>query len=120
MTEAKFPVVACVNGQQSFKWMTLEQANERFVVVNGLLVVNNVEPLSLEYCSFLLDCVKKALNDSEEEISDLCSDIEHFRDNNERLFLEYLQPKIDKIKKSIKIYEAEMDFLNKAIVFLKS
>ena len=120
MNEVKFPVVVRIDGKTSYKWLTLEQANKRFVVIDNRLVIHNVEPLSLEYCSFLLDCVKKALNDSEEEISDLCSDIEHFRDNNERLFLEYLQPKIDKIKKSIKIYETEMDFLNKAIVFLKS
>ena len=83
-------------------------------------MVNNVETLSLEYCSFLLDCVKKALKDSEEEISDLCSDIEHFRDNNERFINEWLIPKLDKCKVDIKNAEHDVSFLKQAIVFLKS
>ena len=120
MTEVKFPVIVRVNGQQSYQWLTLEQANERFAVVNGLLAAKNVEPLSLEYCSFLLDCVKKALKDSEEEISDLCSDIEHFRDNNERFINEWLIPKLDKCKADIKNAEHDLDFLTKAIDFLNN
>jgi len=120
MTEVKFPVIARVNGEQSFKWLTLEQANKRFVVVNGLLVGNNVEPLSLEYCQFLLERSQKSLEDYQYEFEDLCSDIEQYQETNKRLVLEYLQPKLDKCKVDIKNAEHDIDFLIKAIDFLNN
>ena len=120
MTEAKFPVIVRVNGEQSFKWLTLEQANKRFVVVNGLLVGNNVEPLSLEYCQFLLELSQKSLEDYQYEFDDLCSDIEQYQETNKRLVLEYLQPKLDKVKADIKKSEQDIDFLTKAFDFLSN
>lgn len=119
MNEVKYPVIVRVNGQQSYQWLTLAQANERFAVVNNRLVVNNVEPLSLDYCQFLLEHSQKILLDYQEEFEDLCFDIEQYQ-ANERLVLEYLQPKIDKVKETIKKYEIELDFLTKAFDFLNN
>jgi hypothetical protein len=120
MNEVKYPVIVSVNGQQSYQWLTITQANERFVVVNNRLVVNNVEPLSIDYCQFLLEHSQKTLLDHQEEFEDLCSDIEQYQNNNTRLVSEYLQPKLVKTKETIKKYEIELDFLTKAIDFLNS
>ena len=127
MTEAKFPVVACVNGQQSFKWMTLEQTNERFVVIDGCLVVNNVEPLSLIYAEFLLEQYQRSLVDSKKYFEFLCEDAASCK-NNERfikraLFLqisEWSQRELDKCEVEIKNAEHAISFLKQAIVFLNS
>ena len=119
MTEAKFPVIACVNGQQSFKWLTLEQANDRFVVTNGRLVVNKVEPLVLNYCQFLLEQSQKSLAASQENFDLLCEDVET-RKNNSRFISEYLRPKLEKCKAEIKKDELDIAFLKQAIVFLNS
>ena len=120
MNEVKFPVIVRVNREQSFKWLTLEQANNRFVVIDGCLVVNNVEPLSLEYCQFLLERSQKSLEDYQYEFEDLCSDIEQYQETNKRLVLEYLQPKLDKCKVELKNVEHDIVFLTKAIDFLNS
>ena len=119
MTEIKFPVVVRVNGQQSFKWMTTEQANERFVVVNGRLVVNNVEPLVLNYCQFLLEQYQRSLADSLKYFEFLCEDAASCK-NNERFISECLMPKLDKCKADIKNAEHDVSFLKQAIVFLNS
>ena len=118
MTEAKFPVIACVNGQQSFKWLTLEQANNRFIVVNGHLVANKVEPLVLNYCRFLLEQSQKSLAASQENFELLCEDVASCK--NERFINEWLIPKLDKCKVDIKNAEHDISFLKQAIVFLKS
>ena len=118
MTEVKFPVIACVNGQQSFKWLTLEQANKRFVVIDNRLVIHKVEPLSLEYCSFLLEQYQTSLADSQKFFEFLCEDATSCK--NERFISECLMPKLDKCKADIKNAEHDIDFLTKAIVFLKS
>ena len=120
MTEVKFPVIVRIDGKTSYKWLTLAQANDRFVVVEGRLEVNYVEPLSLEYCQFLLERSQKSLEDYQYEFEDLCSDIEQYQETNKRLVLEYLQPKLDKCKVDIKNVEHDIDFLTKAIDFLNS
>ena len=79
MSEIKYPVIVRINGQTSYEWLTLAQANESFVVVGNRLVVNNVEPLSLEYCQFLLERAQKSFIDSQEEFEDLCYDIEQYQ-----------------------------------------
>ena len=127
MTEIKFPVVVRVNGQQSFKWLTLEQANERFVVIDGCLVVNNVESLSLTYSEFLLEQYQRSLADSKKYFEFLCEDAASCK-NNERfikraLFLqisEWSQRELDKCKVEIENAEYAVSFLKQAIVFLKS
>ena len=120
MNEVKYPVIVRINGQQSYKWLTLEQANARFVVVNNRLVANNVEPLSLEYCQFLLERSQKSREDYLVEFEDLCSDIEQYQETNNRLVLEYLQPKLDRVKSDIKKSEQDIDFLTKAFDFLNN
>ena len=117
MTEAKFPVIACVNGSKSFKWLTLEQANARFVVANGRLVVNNVEPLSLTSAEFLLEQSQRSLADSKKYFEFLCEDVASCK--NERFINERLMPKLDKCKVEIKNAEHDISFLKQAIVFLK-
>ena len=127
MTEIKFPVVVRVNGQQSFEWLTLEQANERFVVIDGCLVVNNVESLSLTYSEFLLEQYQRSLADSKKYFEFLCEDAASCK-NNERfikraLFLqisEWSQRELDKCKVEIENAEYAVSFLKQAIVFLKS
>ena len=118
MTEIKFPVVVRVNGQQYFKWMTLEQANERFVVIDGCLVVNNVEPLSLIYADFLLEQYQRSLADSKKYYDFLCEDAASCK--NERFISEWLQPELEKCKVEIKNAEHTVSFLKQAIVFLNS
>jgi len=120
MNEVKFPVYVCVNGKWSYKWLTLAQANDRFVVVGGRLVVNNVEPLSLEYCQFLLEREQSNLSCLQEEFEDLRSDIDQYQETNNRLVLEYLQPKLDKVNVDIKKSEQDIDFLTKAFDFLNN
>ena len=120
MTEVKFPVIVRIDGKTSYKWLTLAQANDRFVVVEGRLEVNYVEPLSLEYCQFLLERSQKSLEDYQYEFEDLCSDIEQYQETNKRLVLEYLQPKLDKCKVELKNVEHDIVFLTKAIDFLNS
>ena len=127
MTEVKFPVVVRVNGQQSFKWLTLEQANERFVVIDNQLTVNNVEPLSLIYAEFLLEQYQRSLADSKKYYEFLCEDAASCK-NNERfikraLFLqisEWSQRELDKCEVEIKNAEHAVSFLKQAIVFLNS
>ena len=127
MTEIKFPVVVRVNGQQSFKWLTLEQANERFVVIDNQLTVNNVEPLSLIYAEFLLEQYQRSLADSKKYYEFLCEDAASCK-NNERfikraLFLqisEWSQRELDKCEVEIKNAEHAISFLKQAIVFLNS
>ena len=118
MNEVKFPVIVRVNREQSFKWLTLEQANKRFVVIDGCLVVNNVEPLSLEYCSFLLEQYQTSLKDSQKYFEFLCEDAASCK--NERFISECLMPKLDKCKADIKNAEHTVSFLKQAIGFLKS
>ena len=118
MNEVKFPVIVRVNREQSFKWLTLEQANERFIVVNGHLVDNKVEPLSLEYCQFLLEQYQTSLADSQKYFDFLCEDAASCK--NERFISECLMPKLDKCKVDIKNAEHDVSFLKQAIVFLKS
>ena len=118
MTEVKFPVIVRVNREQSFKWMTLEQANERFVVIDGCLVVNNVEPLSLTYAEFLLEQYQRSLADSQKYFEFLCEDAASCK--NERFISECLMPKLDKCKADIKNAELVVSFLKQAIVFLNS
>ena len=118
MTEIKFPVVVRVNGQQSFKWLTLEQANERFVVIDGCLVVNNVESLSLTYAEFLLEQYQRSLADSQKYFEFLCEDAASCK--NERFISEWLQPELEKCKVEIENAEYAVSFLKQAIVFLKS
>ena len=118
MTEIKFPVVVRVNGQQYFKWMTLEQANERFVVIDGCLVVNNVEPLSLTYADFLLEQYQRSLADSKKYYDFLCEDAASCK--NERFISDWLQPELEKCKVEIKNAEHTVSFLKQAIVFLNS
>ena len=118
MTEVKFPVIARIDGKTSFKWLTLEQANKRFVVIDNHLVIHKVEPLSLEYCSFLLEQYQTSLADSQKYFDFLCEDATSCK--NERFISECLQPKLDKCKADIKNAEHDIDFLTKAIVFLKS
>ena len=127
MTEVKFPVIVRLNKQQSFKWMTLEQTNERFVVIDGCLVVNNVEPLSLIYAEFLLEQYQRSLADSKKYFEFLCEDAASCK-NNERfikraLFLqisEWSQRELDKCEVEIKNAEHAISFLKQAIVFLNS
>ena len=118
MNEVKFPVIVRVNGQERYEWLTLDQANERFVVVNNRLVVNDVDPITTEYCQFWLEREQHNLSCLQEEFEYLGSDIEQYQDNNKRLVLEYLQPKLDKVKVDIKKSEQNIDFLTKAIDFL--
>lgn len=120
MGETKYPVVVRIDGQTSYKWLTLSQANERFVVVGNRLVANNVEPLSLEYCQFLLDQAQKSLKDCQAEFEDICSDMAQYQVTNERLVLEYLQPKLEKAKEAISRHTLEIDFLTKALAFLNT
>ena len=117
MTEVKFPVVVRVNRQQVFKWMTTEQANKRFVVIDNQLTVNNVEPLSLIYAEFLLEQYQRSLADSQKYFEFLCEDAVSCK-NNERFVSECLQPKLDKCKVEIKNAEHDVSFLKQAIVFL--
>ena len=127
MTEVKFPVVVRVNRQQFFKWMTTEQANERFVVIDNQLTVNNVEPLSLTYAEFLLEQYQRSLADSKKYFEFLCEDAASCK-NNERfikraLFLqisEWSQRELDKCEVEIKNAEHAISFLKQAIVFLNS
>lgn len=116
----KYPVIVRTNGVHSYEWLTLAQANERFVVVDNRLTVNNVEPLCLSFCQFLLEQAQKSLLDSQEELEDLCSDIEQYQDNDKRFVLEYLQPILDKVKVDIKKSKQDIDFLTKAFVFLNT
>ena len=118
MTEVKFPVIVRVNREQSFKWMTLEQANERFVVIDGCLVVNNVEPLSLTYADFLLEQYQRSLADSKKYYDFLCEDAASCK--NERFISDWLQPELEKCKVEIKNAEHTVSFLKQAIVFLNS
>ena len=118
MTEVKFPVVVSVNRQQFFKWMTTEQANERFVVIDNQLTVNNVEPISLTYAEFLLEQYQRSLADSQKYFEFLCEDAASCK--NERFISECLQPKLDKCKVDIKNAEHDISFLKQAIVFLNS
>ena len=118
MTEVKFPVIVRVNREQSFKWLTLEQANKRFVVIDGCLVVNNVEPISLTYAEFLLEQYQRSLSDSKKYFEFLCEDAASCK--NERFISECLMPKLDKCKVDIKNAEHDVSFLKQAIVFLKS
>lgn len=119
MNEAKFPVVVRIDGQTSYKWLTLEQANERFVVIDNRLVVNYVEPLSLNYAEFLLEQSQKSLTALQEYFEDLCKDIVTCK-NNERFINEFLLPKLDKCKVDIKNAEHEAGFLRQAIDFLNN
>ena len=127
MTEVKFPVVVRVNRQQVFKWMTTEQANKRFVVIDNQLTVNNVEPLSLIYAEFLLEQYQRSLADSKKYYEFLCEDAASCK-NNERfikraLFLqisEWSQRELDKCEVEIKNAEHAISFLKQAIVFLNS
>ena len=119
MTEVKFPVIVRVNGQQSYQWLTLEQANKSFVVIDNRLVIHKVEPLSLEYCQFLLEQSQKSLAASQENFDLLCEDVET-RKNNSRFISEYLRPKLEKCKAEIKKDELDIAFLKQAIVFLNS
>ena len=127
MTEVKFPVVVRVNRQQFFKWMTTEQANERFVVIDNQLTVNNVEPLSLTYAEFLLEQYQRSLEDSKKYYEFLCEDAASCK-NNERfikraLFLqisEWSQRELDKCKVEIENAEHAVSFLKQAIAFLNS
>ena len=118
MNEVKFPVVVCLNKQQYFKWMTLEQANERFVVIDGCLVVNNVEPLSLIYADFLLEQYQRSLADSKKYYDFLCEDAASCK--NERFISDWLQQELEKCKVEIKNAEHTVSFLKQAIVFLNS
>ena len=118
MNEVKFPVIVRVNREQSFKWLTLEQANKRFVVIDNSLTVNNIEPLSLNYAEFLLEQYQRSLADSQKYFEFLCEDATSCK--NERFISERLQPKLDKVKVEIKNAEHTVSFLKQAIVFLKS
>ena len=118
MTEVKFPVIVRVNGQQSYQWLTLEQANKIFVVIDNRLVIHKVEPLSLEYCQFLLEQYQTSLADSQKYLDFLCEDATSCK--NERFISERLQPKLDKCKNEIKNAEHAISFLKQAIVFLNS
>ena len=116
MTEAKFPVVVCVNRQQYFKWLTPEQ-----------VTVNNVEPLSLIYAEFLLEQYQRSLKDSKKYFEFLCEDAASCK-NNERfikraLFLqisEWSQHELDNVLVEIKNAEQAIVFLKQAIAFLNS
>ena len=118
MTEVKFPVIVRVNREQSFKWLTLEQANKRFVVIDNRLTVNNVESLSLTYAEFLLEQYQRSLADSKKYFEFLCEDAASCK--NERFISERLQPELDKCKVEIENAEYAVSFLKQAIVFLKS
>ena len=118
MTEVKFPVIVRVNREQSFKWLTLEQANKRFVVIDNRLIVNNIEPLSLTYAEFLLEQYQTSLADSQKYFDFLCEDAASCK--NERFISECLMPKLDKCKVDIKNAEHDISFLNKAIDFLNN
>ena len=119
MTEAKFPVIVRVNREQSFKWMTSEQANERFVVIDNQLTVNNVENLSLTYAEFLLEQYQRSLADSLKYFEFLCEDAASCK-NNERFISEWLHPELDKCEVEIENAEHAVSFLKQAIVFLNS
>ena len=119
MNAVKYPVIVCLNKQQSFKWLTLEQANERFVVIDNQLTANNVEPLSLKYAEFLLEQAQKSLTDLQAHFELLCEDVVSCK-NNDRFFNEWLQPKLDKCKGDIKNAEQDIAFLTKSIDFLNS
>lgn len=119
MNEVKFPVYVRVNGKESYEWLTLEQANARFIVVENRLVVNNVEPLSLKYAEFLLEQSQKSLTDLQEHFELLCEDVASCK-NNERFINEWLQPKLDKCKVDIKNAEHDVGFLRQAIDFLNN
>ena len=118
MNEVKFPVIARIDGKTSFKWLTLAQTNERFIVVNGHLVANKVEPLVLNYCQFLLEQSQKSLAASQENFELLCEDVASCK--NERFISGWLMPKLNKCKAEIKNAEHDISFLKQAIVFLKS
>ena len=113
MTEVKFPVVVRVNRQQFFKWMTTEQANERFVVIDNQLTVNNVEPLSLIYAEFLLEQYQRSLADSKKYYEFLCEDAASCKNS------EWSQRELDKCKVEIENAEHAVSFLKQAIAFLK-
>ena len=117
MTEVKFPVIVRIGGKTSYKWLTLAQANDRFIVVEGRLEVNYVEPLSLEYCQFLLEQSQRRLADSKKYFEFLCEDATSCK--NERFISECLMPKLDKCKAEIKKDELDIAFLKQAIVFFK-
>ena len=101
MNEVKYPVmVVCLN-KQSYQWLTLEQANERFVVIDNQITAE-----------FLLEQYQRSLADSKKYAEFLCED-------NER-FISELQPELEKCKVEIKNAEHAISFLKQAIVFLNS
>ena len=101
MTEVKFPVmVVCLN-KQSYQWLTLEQANERFVVIDNQITAE-----------FLLQQYQRSLADSKKYFEFLCED-------NER-FISELQPELERCKVEIKNAEHAVSFLKQAIAFLNS
>ena len=127
MTEVKFPMIVRLNKQQVFKWLTLEQANERFVIIDNQITVNNVEPLSLIYAEFLLEQYQRSLTDSKKYFEFLCEDAASCKNNEHfikrALFLqisEWSQRELDKCKVEIKNAEYAVSFLKQAIVFLNS
>ena len=66
----KYPVkVSIGNGTYNYAMLTLEQANARFVVVNGCLVEQDVSLMRLGYVAQQLTYEKECLVDAEEYLA---------------------------------------------------
>lgn len=63
----KYPVkVSIGNGTYNYAMLSLEQANAKFVVVDGCLVQQNVSPMSMDYVIQQLTYEEECLADTEE------------------------------------------------------
>ncbi len=64
----KYPVTVFSNRGMKYAMLTLEEANQQFVVVDGLLVVQDIRPMTKEYAERTLAEECAALKDAQEYI----------------------------------------------------
>jgi hypothetical protein len=64
----KYPVTVFSNRGMKYAMLTLEEANQPFVVVDGLLVVQDIRPMTKEYAERTLAEECAALEDAQEYI----------------------------------------------------
>lgn len=64
----KYPVTVFSNSGMKYAMLTLEEANQQFVVVDGLLVVQDILPMTKEYAERTLAEECAALKDAQEYI----------------------------------------------------
>lgn len=64
----KYPVTVFSNSGMKYAMLTLEEANQQFVVVDGLLVVQDIRPMTKEYAERTLAEECAALKDAQEYI----------------------------------------------------